>query len=79
MLAIVMTSLLLQAATAGPQASAAAPVAATASATQPPATPKAPDKAGTAATADPDLEKQLVNVKRIYVDSFGDDAVAKQI
>src|SRR3954470_23504191 len=79
MLAIVITSLLLQAATAAPQASAAAPVSARATTTTSPATPKAPDNAATAATPDPDLEKQLINVKRIYVDSFGDDAVSKQI
>jgi curli biogenesis system outer membrane secretion channel CsgG len=75
MLAILITSLLLQA--GSPSAQAAAPAGPPA--TQAPAVAKPPDKTATAATPDPDLEKQLAGVKRIYVDSFGDDTVSKQI
>src|SRR5206468_13090720 len=63
--------LLFQAATPAPQ-SAAPP----SPATQAAAKSAAPAKATVTA---PDLEKQLVSVKRIYVDSFGDDTVSKQI
>jgi curli biogenesis system outer membrane secretion channel CsgG len=71
MLVLLITSMLLQGAAPAPQAAmpAAAPAAQTAAAQKP-----AP-----AAASDRDLEKQLISVKRIYVDSFGDDTVSKQI
>ncbi|MDP9267534.1 MAG: hypothetical protein M3P27_04310 [Acidobacteriota bacterium] len=65
---LIATLLLLQTATPAPQAATPAKPAAAA-----PAVP------ATGTTRDPDLEKQLVSVKRIYVDSFGDDVVSKQI
>lgn len=49
-------------------------------ATAPSPTPQPPAPEKPAPTApDPNLEQQLLSVKRIYVDSFGDDPIAKQI
>jgi curli biogenesis system outer membrane secretion channel CsgG len=63
--------LLFQAATPAPQ-----PVTPASPATQSAAKPAVSAKVTVIA---PDLEQQLVSVKRIYVDSFGEDAVSKQI
>lgn len=42
------------------------------------ATPKPPEMTS-ATKVDPEIAAKLLNVRRIYVDSFGDDAISKQL
>jgi curli biogenesis system outer membrane secretion channel CsgG len=45
----------------------------------PQAQPSAPPKMPAAASAEADIGQRLLGVKRIYVESFGDDTVSKQL
>ncbi|HEV2426421.1 MAG TPA: PEGA domain-containing protein [Terriglobia bacterium] len=44
-----------------------------------PAAPAPPSPANAAAESATDLDAELLKVKRVYVDSFGDDAISKQL